>query len=339
MILTVHSIAGGTGSGLGTHMTEAMADEYPDVTRMNIAITPYHFGEVVVQHYNSILSLAKISAASHAVLTFENEVAQELCKKMRRIERPSLDDINQTITSNILPIMLPKFSARKGASCRVASHLQDDVVSLCSHPAFKFIDVKATPQTSEKSVEFTYDSWTTLLSALEKMHDRGTAIESRLGPAPGLDTKVVRSVGCLVTMRGIDAKEHALTSSSTSSITNVSSLFSVAKMKSTPFSKRAATTTTTTQKFFSQRNFSVLADDSVHMFHSSHAVNGYQRSATLLSNGQAVLPILQRAASKGADLFRAGAYLHQYTNCGLEEEDFISSFRNVGRIIESYSSL
>lgn len=35
---------------------------------------PYHFGEVVVQHYNSVLCLSKIAMASDAVLLFENEV-------------------------------------------------------------------------------------------------------------------------------------------------------------------------------------------------------------------------------------------------------------------------
>jgi len=140
MLLTIHSTAGGTGSGLGTRITEAMCEEFSDVTRMNISITPYHFGEVVVQHYNSVLSLAKISAASNAVLTFENEVAQDLCKKMRRIERPTIEDINQTITASLVPILLPKYSTRRSTS-RIASHLQDDVADLCSHPGFRFLDV------------------------------------------------------------------------------------------------------------------------------------------------------------------------------------------------------
>ena len=142
MLLTIHSTAGGTGSGLGTRITEAMCEEFSDVTRMNISITPYHFGEVVVQHYNSVLSLAKISAASNAVLTFENEVAQDLCKKMRRIERPTIEDINQTITASLVPILLPKYSTRRSdTSGRIASHLQDDVADLCSHPGFRFLDV------------------------------------------------------------------------------------------------------------------------------------------------------------------------------------------------------
>jgi hypothetical protein len=41
---------------------------------LNVAVMPYHFGEVVVQHYNSVLCLAKVAAASDSIMLFENEV-------------------------------------------------------------------------------------------------------------------------------------------------------------------------------------------------------------------------------------------------------------------------
>lgn len=39
---------------------------------------------------------------------------------------------------------------------------------------------------------------------------------------------------------------------------------------------------------------------------SAHHVNGYQRSASLLSNGQSVLPYLTRPALKAAKMFSSG---------------------------------
>lgn len=111
-LVITHSVAGGTGSGCGTRITEAACDEFSDVTRLNIAITPYHFGEVVVQHLNTILCLSKISSSSHAVLTFENEVAHQLCREMKGIERPTIHEINDIISANIVPALLPKYSSR-----------------------------------------------------------------------------------------------------------------------------------------------------------------------------------------------------------------------------------
>jgi len=109
----------------------------------------------VVQHYNSLLCLSKISSSAHGILLFENEVARDICTKMRRIERPTLEDINQTLTSNILPVILPKMRY----DGRAVATLHHDVAHLCSHPDFKFLDTKLTPQTSAASVEYTFDSW------------------------------------------------------------------------------------------------------------------------------------------------------------------------------------
>ena len=42
-VLNIHSLAGGTGSGLGTGITEEIADVYGNLARLNIVIAPYHF--------------------------------------------------------------------------------------------------------------------------------------------------------------------------------------------------------------------------------------------------------------------------------------------------------
>lgn len=41
-------------------------------------------------------------------------------------------------------------------------------------------------------------------------------------------------------------------------------------------------------------------------YHSEHCVSGYQRSASIMSNGQSVLPYLQRPALKAAKMFSSG---------------------------------
>jgi len=34
-----------------------------------------------------------------------------------------------------------------------------------------------------------------------------------------------------------------------------------------------------------------------------------------------------------------GAYVHQYTNYGMEKEDFVEAFHTLGGVINSYSEL
>ena len=350
-LIITHSVAGGTGSGCGTRITEATSDEFPDVSRMNIAVTPYHFGEVVVQHFNTVLCLSKLSSASHGVLTFENEVAKQLCIEMKGIERPTLHDINDIIAANIVPALLPKrlFNDEHNSYTSYSSTIADDIGELCSHPGYRFLTVKNVPQTSKRSVTFTYDSWSSLVDTLQRMNLKGSSSErgtgsssaafnrhktplsnqtfhtnsdqipcSRTDSSPGF-----RSLKSVLTLRGPDALSglHALKETSIA-----------ASNAYVPYSKRASNNI--------QAPVTTMFDDTrcvIH--HSNHTVNKYQRSAVLLSNSQEVLPLLQRAALKAAAMYRAGAYVHQYKSCGLEDDDFVRAFRTVGQVVENYGSI
>jgi hypothetical protein len=64
---------------------------------------------------------------------------------MRGIERPSLYDVNRTITACTVPALLPKRSP-SAARHEGGALLMEDLAHLCAHPNYKFIDVKSTPQ-------------------------------------------------------------------------------------------------------------------------------------------------------------------------------------------------
>jgi len=293
-LLMLNSLGGGTGSGFGTRMSEAVADEFPDTTRVNLVISPYHFGEVVVQNYNASLCLAKLSSCSHAVVTFENEIARDLCTTMRGLKSPSLSDVNRTIADHMLSVLLP----RRRAGGHAVTSLVDDIAHLCSHPGLKFLDIKATPQTPDASVEFTFDNWKSILKTLERMSALG--VQSERGISRGVSRELqseqtCRSYASTLILRGLDAQQ-------------------------------------TSAQFLQQ------APPSVQVHWSDRSVM-YQRSAALLSNSQSVLPVLQRPIHKATEMFKAGAFLHQYTGCGLDVNDFRESFQVLGQSIENYKAL
>ncbi len=58
--LITMSLAGGTGSGVGTYLTEQVRDTYPDLFIVNQPVWPFQTGEVIVQNYNSILSMSHL---------------------------------------------------------------------------------------------------------------------------------------------------------------------------------------------------------------------------------------------------------------------------------------
>jgi tubulin gamma len=69
-LVVLHSAAGGTGSGLGSYMTERLADAYPGAALLNCVVCPYSAGEVrVLAEERGTIAAAKAGAilVSHAV--------------------------------------------------------------------------------------------------------------------------------------------------------------------------------------------------------------------------------------------------------------------------------
>jgi hypothetical protein len=370
--------------------------------------------------------------------TFENEVAKTLCKTMKGIERPTLDQLNQTIVSNLCPVFLPKKSASEG---RLFT-LRDDVTHLCSHAGYKFLDVKLTPQTSNKSVAFTYDSWSTLLKTIQQMQMSGSASERNIksflkhalhtdnavqgqrmrtdsspssmplqnvartithtvsmdgssvrsehsymspiggkgyasrgshqtaSPSEGADG-VVRSLATVMTLHGSEATDKArqLQDHHYQYVPTSSEPHAGSATRGTPTSGahhsphvKSPSTISSGGKLNAQRVLQQQQQQpelQLHdLYYQSHApllsqcgvppvqfcstavrLNDYERATSILSNNQSVLPLLQRAARGGAELFQEGAYLHQYAMYGLEEGDFQHAFLSLGCSIQNYIDL
>jgi tubulin epsilon len=57
----LHSMGGGTGSGLGTYVLELLADEFPEVYRFASVVFPSADDDVVTSPYNSVLALQRLN--------------------------------------------------------------------------------------------------------------------------------------------------------------------------------------------------------------------------------------------------------------------------------------
>lgn len=68
--MMLHSIAGGTGSGLGSFLLEALNDRYPKKLIQTYSVFPNNVeaSDVVVQPYNSILSLKRLTENADSVV-------------------------------------------------------------------------------------------------------------------------------------------------------------------------------------------------------------------------------------------------------------------------------
>jgi tubulin epsilon len=64
----MHSLGGGTGSGLGTYVLGLLEDEFPDVHRFVSAVFPSPDDDVVTSPYNSMLALHQVPQYAGAAL-------------------------------------------------------------------------------------------------------------------------------------------------------------------------------------------------------------------------------------------------------------------------------
>ncbi|KAE8886837.1 hypothetical protein PF005_g20600 [Phytophthora fragariae] len=80
----LHSMGGGTGSGLGTYILGLLEDQYPDVYRFATVVFPSEDDDVVTSPYNSMLALRELTEHADCVLPIENEALMGLCAKIDR---------------------------------------------------------------------------------------------------------------------------------------------------------------------------------------------------------------------------------------------------------------
>ncbi|KAI8469944.1 MAG: epsilon tubulin [Monoraphidium minutum] len=80
----LHSLGGGTGSGLGTYILGMLQDDYPGVLRLSAPVFPSEDDHVVTAPYNALLAAARLVADADAVVPFENQALLDICARRDR---------------------------------------------------------------------------------------------------------------------------------------------------------------------------------------------------------------------------------------------------------------
>ncbi|XP_040857437.1 tubulin delta chain [Ochotona curzoniae] len=315
----IMSMAGGTGSGLGTFITQNLQDQFSNSLRMNQIIWPYGTGEVIVQNYNSILTLSHLYRSSDALLVHENDAIHKICAKLMNIKQISFRDINQVVAHQLGSVFQPTYSA-EGSSHYRRNPLGDLMENLVPHPEFKMLGVRNIPQMSENSLAYSAFTWAGLLKHLRQMLISNAKMEEGINwkvrpPSsrlPALDKPFVSqelhfntSIANLLILRGKEVHSADLGG----------------------FKEPALYTSW------------LKPANAFHVWKTQRGFRKYEKSAALVSNSQFLVKPLDRIVGRAWNMFASKAYLHQYTKFGVQEEDFLDSFTLLEQVIASYRSL
>lgn len=96
-----HSIAGGTGSGMGSFVLERLSDRFPKKLIQTYSVFPNQdeVSDVVVQPYNSILTLKRLTQCADSVVVLDNTALNRIASDRLHIETPTFSQINNLVST------------------------------------------------------------------------------------------------------------------------------------------------------------------------------------------------------------------------------------------------
>lgn len=292
--LPIFSLGGGTGSGLGTKLTETLRDSYSNTPLITAVVWPFKSGEVAVQAYNVLLSLAHLQDAADALLVLNNDSLHQVVTQRWALRSASLVEMNALAARHLACLLQPSRGTSGLPNC-----LGDIAVELGCHGSLKQVSLLQVPQEPPAMAAFSCSSWQGLVRALVKMQ----LCHSATDEAMGTENRPPTCVASLAVARG-----EGLSSLNANDL----------KPRRAPFVEEG-------------REFNVWTHP--------HKFLGSARTLLLASNSDACLPHLDLLVSRAWSRFTEAAYLHHYTQHGLQAEDMADAFVRVEQSITWYKQL
>jgi tubulin gamma len=141
-----HSIAGGTGSGFGSFLLEALNDRYPKKITQTYSVFP-NDNDVVIQPYNCVLALKRLTLNADAVVAIDNSALTRMVTDRLKLKDPTVAQMN-AIVSMIM--------AASTTTLRYPGYMNNDlmglVASLIPTPRCHFLMTGYTPIALESSL-------------------------------------------------------------------------------------------------------------------------------------------------------------------------------------------
>ncbi|XP_075149705.1 tubulin gamma-1 chain-like [Haematobia irritans] len=160
-----HSIAGGTGSGMGSYMLERLSDRFPKKLLQTYSVFPNQdeISDVVVQPYNSLLTLKRLTNCADCVVVLDNTALNRIASDRLHIENPTFTQIN-TLVSTIMSVST--------TTLRYPSYMNNNLIGLTAPliptPQLHFLMTGYTPLTTDNDTNVNVRK-TTVLDVMRRL--------------------------------------------------------------------------------------------------------------------------------------------------------------------------
>lgn len=143
----VHSLGGGTGSGMGTLLINKIKEEYPDRIMNTFSIMPSpKVSDTVVEPYNAILSIHQLIENTDETFCIDNEALYDICFRTLKLTNPTYGDLNHLVSMTMSGVTTSlRFPGQLNADLRKLA------VNMVPFPRLHFFMPGFAPLTSRSS--------------------------------------------------------------------------------------------------------------------------------------------------------------------------------------------
>ncbi|KAH8699912.1 hypothetical protein BGZ61DRAFT_493845 [Ilyonectria robusta] len=164
--MMLHSIAGGTGSGLGSFLLEKLNDRFPKKIIQTYSVFPdtTSAGDVVVHPYNSILSMRRLTQNADSVVVLDNGALSHIAADRLHVQEPSFQQTNQLVATVM---------SASTTTLRYPGYMHNDLVSILASliptPRCHFLMTAYTPFTGDQVEQAKTVRKTTVLDVMRRL--------------------------------------------------------------------------------------------------------------------------------------------------------------------------
>ncbi|KAG8230663.1 hypothetical protein J437_LFUL010682 [Ladona fulva] len=146
----VHSLGGGTGSGMGTLLISKIREDYPDRIMTTYSVVPSpKVSDTVVEPYNAVLSVHQLLENTDESFCIDNEALYDICFRNQKITNPSYSDLNHLVSLTMSGVTTClRFPGQLNADLRKLA------VNMVPFPRLHFFVPGFVPLTSRKTEQY-----------------------------------------------------------------------------------------------------------------------------------------------------------------------------------------
>ncbi|CAG5091327.1 Oidioi.mRNA.OKI2018_I69.PAR.g12974.t1.cds [Oikopleura dioica] len=300
--LVMLAMAGGTGSGVGSRTVESIREEYGSkVPIVAHAVWPYSTGEVVVQNYNTLLTLNSLNNSTDGIIFHQNSSITDIIQSRFDLKNVAYSDINNYVAKELASILLP-IKDSDGALHKMP--IYQIAVDLCPSPNFKCLTPRSLPQLHNPKRAFLTYSNDLLLKYMHQLCLTGNFNEN----SGNMNMKSVtnRSIAMNAYIRGKNEGCEKIESCLND------------------------------DKIFSDK---IAPTDRFNSYLAKKPFLKHETFLSTLSADQTLIEPLETVLSQSWDMFNHRAFLHRYEAYSIDSEHFVNSFAHLEQMQHSLKSL